>query len=107
MLNQVSSSAYETHFREADQVGAYMAEFAIGSLSTMASTNRQIQFQSLVSYLGSRLEVHRYCIVFLLVGIAGVHLVLFVATVVIEADIFWKQTKLLAAIMRGPISFHR
>ncbi len=106
MLNQVSTSEYETHFREADQVGAYTAEFAIGSLFTMASTNRQIQFQSLVPYLGSRLQVHWYYVAFLPVGIAGVHLVLFVATVVIEAEKSWKQTRLFAAIMRGPISFY-
>ena len=90
MLNEVSSSAYEIHFKEADQVDADMAEFAIGSLSTMASTNRQIQFQSLVPYLGTRLQVHWYYVIPLVPGIAGVHLALFVATAVIEAEKSWK-----------------
>lgn len=79
MLNLAFSSAYETHFKRADQVGADMAEFTIGSLSTMASTNRQIQFEGLVPYLGSRLQVHWYHVTFLLAGIAGVHMALFVA----------------------------
>lgn len=72
-------SAYETHFRSADEVGADMAEFAIGSISTMASTNRQIQIPSLVPHLGSRLQVHWYYVIFLLASIAGVHLALFIA----------------------------
>lgn len=79
MLNLVFSSAYETHFRSADQVGADMAEFAIGSISTMASTNRQIQVPSLVPHLGSSLKVHWYYVIFLLSSIAGVHLALFIA----------------------------
>lgn len=79
------STAYETHFIKADQVGADMAEFAIGSLSTMASTNHQIQVESLVPHLGSRLTVHWYYVTLLLAGIAGVHLALFIATVVFEA----------------------
>lgn len=85
MLNLAFSSAYETHFRDADHVGADMAEFAIGSISTMASTNRQIQVESLVPHLGSRLNVHWYFVGPLLAGIAGVHLALFAANYPWEA----------------------
>ena len=83
LLILISSSAYEVHFREADQVGADMAEFAFGSLSMMAYTNPQIKLPGLIPYLGSRLQVHWYYIIPLLVGIAGVHLVLFGSAVLL------------------------
>ncbi|MCJ1299367.1 hypothetical protein MMC08_002159 [Hypocenomyce scalaris] len=66
-------SAYETHFRQADQVGSDVAAFAIGSLSTMATTNFQIQVPGLVPYLGSSVAVHWDYILPLLAGIATVH----------------------------------
>jgi hypothetical protein len=53
-----------------------MAEFAIASISTLASTNRQVHFPP---YIGSRLQVHWYYVTPLLSGIVGVHLGLFVA----------------------------
>ena len=73
MLTATPSSAYETHFRQADQVGSDVAAFAIGSLSTLATTNPQIQVPGLVPYLGSKLAVHWDYILPLLVGIATVH----------------------------------
>ena len=57
-----SSSAGEIHFKAHNQVGADMAEFAIGSMSTMAPTNRHIQVDSLVPHLASPLEVKWYCV---------------------------------------------
>lgn len=57
-----------------------MAEFAIGSISTMASTNPQLLAPSLVPYLGSRLSVHWKYVIPLLASIAGVHLALFAAS---------------------------
>lgn len=56
-----------------------MAEFAIGSLAFMASTNRQIDVKGMVPYLGSRIAVHWYYVIPLLAGISGVHLVLVLA----------------------------
>ena len=85
MLKLAFSSAYETHFAGADHVGADMAEFAIGSVSTMASRNRQIQVESLVPHLGSRLNVHWYFVIPLLASIAGVHLALSAANYPWEA----------------------
>lgn len=70
---------YEIHFEDEDEVGTNMAEFAIASISTMASTNRQIQSPGLVPYIGSRLQVHWYYVIPLLSGVAGVDLGLFVA----------------------------
>lgn len=57
-LSLSSRSAWEVHYKDTDEVGADMAEFTIGSISTMARTNRQTQFDSsVVPYLGSHLEV--------------------------------------------------
>lgn len=58
-----------------------MAEFAIGSISTMARTNRQIQVHGSVPCLGSHLEVKWYYLVPLLAGITGTHFVLFLLDV--------------------------
>ena len=84
VLILVPSSPYDIHFRQADQVGADVAEFAIGSLATMAYTNPLIQLPGLVPYLGSRLQVHWDYIISLLAGIAAVHLILFVSAVVLK-----------------------
>ncbi len=74
-----SRAAWEVHFKAPDQVGADMAEFAIGSISTMARTNRKIQVDSLVPHLGSHLEVKWYYVIPLVAGICGAHLVLFIS----------------------------
>ncbi|KAL8829650.1 MAG: hypothetical protein Q9191_001901 [Dirinaria sp. TL-2023a] len=74
-------SQWEVHFKNADAVGANMAEFAIGSISTLVTRNPQIAMQGTVPYLGSRIRVLWGYAIPLLVSIAGVHLVLF-ATVV-------------------------
>ena len=58
-----SRSAWEVYFKEPDEVGADIAEFAIGSISTMARTNDQIQVDSLVPHLGSHLEVKWYYVI--------------------------------------------
>ena len=58
-----------------------MAEFAIGSISTMARTNRQIHVNSLVPYLGSHMEVKSYYLVPLIAGVTSTHLVLFLLNV--------------------------
>ena len=55
-----------------------MAEFAIGSISTMARTNGHIQVDSLVLHLGSHFEVQWYCVIPLVAGICGAQLVLFI-----------------------------
>ena len=52
-----SRPAWEVHLKEPDEVGADMAEFAIGFISTMARTIDQIQVDSLVPHLGNHLEM--------------------------------------------------
>ena len=61
-----------------------MAEFALGSIATLAHTNPQIEAQSLVPYLGSRLSVHWNYIIPLLIGIGLVHLLLVIGAVFLE-----------------------
>ena len=58
-----------------------MAEFAIGSISTMAYRNPAIPVNSLVPYLGSRVEVKWYYLIPLLAGISGAHLALFLLNI--------------------------
>ena len=58
-----SRSAREVHFKEPDEVGTDMAEFAVGSISTMARTKDQIQVDSLVPHLRSHPEVKWYYVI--------------------------------------------
>ena len=58
-----------------------MAEFAIGSISTMANRNPQIPVESLVPYLGSHMEVKWYYLIPLLAGVSAGHLTLFLLSI--------------------------
>ena len=58
-----------------------MAEFAIASISTMATRNPPIRVDSLVPHLGSHVEVKWYYLIPLLAGISGAHLALFLLNV--------------------------
>ena len=64
-----------------DQVGAFIAEFALGSIATMAYTNPYIKAPGLVPYLGSRISVHWNYLIALLVGIATVHVLLVIGSI--------------------------
>ena len=72
---------WEVHSKDPDEVGADIAEFAIGSISTMASTNPLIQVNGRVPYLGSHIEVHWDYLIPLLAGISGAHLALFMLNI--------------------------
>ena len=74
-------STWEVHSHTADHVGANMAEFAIGSISTLAKQNPRTQLQGTVPYLGTQLEVFWRYTSALLIGITGVHFVLFVVVI--------------------------
>jgi hypothetical protein len=63
-----------------------MAEFAIGSLSTMASKNPRIQFKGSVPHLGSRIDVSWRYLIALFVSIAGVHFILALAAYLNEGS---------------------
>ena len=80
MLIDTQSSAWEIHFAKPDQVGAYLAESALGSIAVMADTNPQLHVNGLVPHLGTRLTVHQKYLIALLVGIAVTHVLLFVLT---------------------------
>ena len=70
------------HFHSLDEVGADMAEFAIGSISTMATRNPQIHVEShWVPYLGSHIEVKWYYLIPLVASISGTHLALFILNI--------------------------
>lgn len=82
-----------------------MAEFAIGSLSTMASKNPRIRIDGTVPHLGSRLDVRWPYVIALLTGIAGVHLVLFLLAiytsrvVVVKDDSSLSTARLLRSLV--------
>ena len=76
ILTDQRRSAWETHSRSMDKVGANMAEFALGSLSTLFNLAPQIQIPGTVPYLGSRLQVFWPYTITLLIAIAGAHFVI-------------------------------
>ena len=92
-----SRSAWDIHGKPTDEVGANMAEFALGSIATMASNNPAIQIPGHLPTLGSRLEVTWAFAIALLVSIAGMHSVLSAAT--IYAD-WWNKAHLLGTLNR-------
>jgi hypothetical protein len=77
VLTRIPRGPWDIHTKEPHAVGANMAEFAIGSLSTMAAKNPRILIYGTVPYLGSRLVVAWPYITILFISIAAVHLVLF------------------------------
>ena len=87
-----SRSAWDVHGKPTDEVGANMAEFALGSIATMASNNPAIQTLGQLPTLGSRLKVTWAFATALLVSIAGMHSVL--SAVTIYAD-WWNKAHLL------------
>ena len=72
---------WEVHFKDPDEVGADMVEFAIGSISTMAYRNPTIQVNGKVPYLGSPIEVKWFYLIPLLAGISGAHMALFMLNI--------------------------
>lgn len=50
-------SPWEVHYKTKEMVGANMAEFALGSLSTMVSQNPAILIGGTIPFLSSRLLV--------------------------------------------------
>ena len=84
MLIFYHSSAWETSRDEPDEVGARMAEFAMGSIATMAYTNPRIKAYGAVPYLGSRIRVHWHYLNPLLVGIGAVHVLLVIGSILLS-----------------------
>ena len=75
ILNIRSSSAWDVHGQPADNVGANMAEFALGSIATMGSNNPTTQLPGQLPTPGSRLEVKWSFAISLLVSIVGIHII--------------------------------
>ena len=68
-----------------------MAEFAIISLSTMASRNPRIRFPGTVPHLGSHLTVHWPYLIGLCAGIVGVQFALFISAIYVSRFVFVKD----------------
>ena len=70
------SSAWEIHYKSLDYVGADMAEFALGSLATMAERNPMVVKNGAMPWLGSRVKPDWKTAKALCASIASLHLVL-------------------------------
>lgn len=70
-----SSTRWDIHGKSRDEVGATMAEFALGSIVTMAELNPRTQIRGRTPHLGSRLRMFErwHSIVALLVSIFVAH----------------------------------
>ena len=70
-------SEWEIHNKSAQEVGARMAEFAIGSIRGMAQNNPPDRIQGTLPILGYRLDVYWSYAIALMTVIAAVHALLF------------------------------
>jgi hypothetical protein len=104
-LTRTCRTAWEIHGKRTDEVGAFMAEFAISSIATMATKNLQVQIEGTVPYLGSRVKVYWPYVFALFACIAGVHLALLASAiyasrlVVIKADSNLSTARLLRPLV--------
>lgn len=81
VLTSGARNAWDIHNQPADNVGANMAEFALGSIATMATNNPLIQTGGNLPILGSRLQIDWAFAIALLVCIASVHSALFILAI--------------------------
>ncbi|KAL8998264.1 MAG: hypothetical protein Q9169_002668 [Polycauliona sp. 2 TL-2023] len=99
-------SYWETNNLSTEQVGSRMAEFAIGSLTGMATLNKHMNIPGTLPTLGFRLSVQWRYVIALIVCIAGVHcflvgLIVFIARpVVIPGD----SNLITARLLQGMVS---
>ena len=102
ILTDHRRSAWETHGHNMDKVGANMAEFALGSLSTLFNSGPQIQIQGTVPYLGSQLQVFWPYAITLLIAIAGAHFVIAFSVIWFTRHIIVKDDSnlVIARLMR-------
>ena len=104
LLKSHRRSAWETHHHNMDDVGANMAEFALGSLSTLFTTAPQIQIPGTVPYLGSRLQVFWPYAIALLVAIAIAHFVIAFSVIWFTRHIIVKDdSNLVVARLMRPV----
>ncbi|KAL9622285.1 MAG: hypothetical protein Q9160_003296 [Pyrenula sp. 1 TL-2023] len=85
-------STWDIHFKTPDEIGANMAEFALISIATMASKNPSVQIAGSLPHLGKQLDIEWAAALVLLLGIAGVHLVLFLLAIYANR---WNEKQLL------------
>lgn len=86
-LQSSCSSYWQTQNLSAADVGAKMAEFAIGSLAVMADLNPQITVQGTVPILGYQLSVKWESLIPLVAGVAGVHFLLVILMLLIARSV--------------------
>ena len=92
------SSAWDVHGKPSDEVGANMAEFALGSIATMGSNNPSIQIPGHLPTLGSQLKVTWSFAIALLVSILGFHTLLFALAFYGNC---WNTTRLIGKRQTG------
>lgn len=94
------SSAWDIHGKDpnntdARPIGAQIAKFTLGSLSTMAAFNPHIQVPNArVPHLGSQLTTHWADVIAFFAGIAGVHFVLFTSSIYVTRSVIVEKTEI-------------
>ena len=90
-------SPWEIHYKDDDTVGANMAEFAIGSISHMASRNPfNVSFTGHLPHLGQSINVHWQSAIPLLAAIVAGHFLLYAAAVMVSRSVVVKDDSVLA-----------
>lgn len=89
-------SAWEIHYKDADSVGANMAEFAIGSIAYMANRNPHISFQGNLTHLGQALDPHWQSAIPLLAVIIGAHVAIYATAIYASQHAVIKDDSMLA-----------
>ncbi|KAL9608984.1 MAG: hypothetical protein Q9167_006216 [Letrouitia subvulpina] len=90
-------SQWEIHYHDASDVGANMAEFAIGSIAYMASRNLlNVLFPGNLTHLGQSLNPHWQSAIPLLLVIVAAHFALFTAAVFASKSVVIKDDSALS-----------
>ncbi|KAL8712137.1 MAG: hypothetical protein Q9220_003571 [cf. Caloplaca sp. 1 TL-2023] len=76
-----AGSHWDIHNATADEVGAKFAEFALGALATMASTNPPVQVLGHLPHLGHKLQVYEPYFAIIWSCIVGTHCIVSAVTI--------------------------
>ena len=107
VTNYLLSSRWEIHNLPINVVGSNMAEFALGSLASMAIRNPSVQFHGAVPILGFNLTVQWGYVGGLCGAIAFVHLLFIAAAVYTSSKVIIKDdSNLSTARLLRPLVDH-
>ena len=106
-LKLVGRNRWEVHFRDIEDVGANMAEFAINSIASMTLRNPHITIDGTLASLGSQINVDWWRPLALFASIAGAQLAILLSAtyvtrlVIVPDDSDLSRARLLRPFMVG------